>query len=146
MKSATLALFLAVLSPLVLSPSAQADCVGELGRIKIDGRKISERFQIEKRELKSLPKDANQVLAFKFTGKPLPGPQEEALYHKTLYFYDSLLAKNRCPASTARVFFVFPKGTVTISTRDLASIRPHKSRPKWQADVNVRSQVTHGKS
>jgi hypothetical protein len=139
--------FLGPVIALFASAALHAECTKDLGAFKIDGQKIGDSFTIEEKELKALPKPGNKVLALKFkSSKNLEPRAEELLYYKTLYVYDDLLAKKRCPASASRVFFMYPKRTATISTKDLARVRKLKDRPKWQAAVNLRTQVTHGKN
>lgn len=139
--------FAALLVATFASAALHAECLKALGDFKIDGKPIDSAFVIEKKELKSLPKEKNQVLTLTFkNAKSVDEKSQENLYYKTLYVYDDLLANRRCPASTSRVFFVYPKHTVTIATRDLARVRKVKDRPKWQAHVYLRSQVIHGEN
>jgi hypothetical protein len=137
----------ALVLSLGLAPITHAACLENLGQFQIGGKPLSSSFLMEEKELKSLPKPGNKILALTFKPDHALEPKaEELLYYKTLYVYDKMLKNRRCPASVSRVFFVFPRNTVTISTKDLARIRKVKDRPKWQAYVYVRSQVVHGKN
>jgi len=109
------------------------------------GKPVKTFFKAEQRKIKiGREKDKTNVMVFNYRGPAhIASKDQERLYYQTLYRYDHLLMKKRCPASTERVYFLFPQTTMTISTKDLKRIRAERQRPAWEAHALLRSQVVH---
>ena len=136
-----------IIFSLISSSAFASNCIGALNAEKHNKKPLSDFFKIEAKELR-LKKDADPLSVLSFTYKSpqrLSSKDEEKLYYRALIRYDDFLAKGICSASTKRVFFLFPKTSLTISVNDLTRIRKEKRRPAWEAHALLRSQVTHEK-
>lgn len=124
---------------------AAPSCIDQSNPPKYLGKPLSSYFQVQEKKLK-IGKSNSQVMVFNYRGpNSLSNKDQEQLYYNTLYHYDSLLIKKRCPSSVERVYFLFPKTSMTISKKDMVRIRNQRVHPAWEAHALLRSQVVHEK-
>lgn len=122
----------------LLTASANAACLTEIGENRWKGKRIRDLFSASERKLSS-------ELTFSFVLRSeikLSATEEEELYYAALGAVDDRLESGTCKKELRRIYFLFPKTALTIATKDLDRIRKFKNRPEWQAHAMLRSQVS----